>query len=171
MLFANHLAVSFRATTLATAYRALTVAQALIVLLPAHCCLLLLGGVVDYGLPHLCTSVYRALTVAQAQIVLCCPAHCCLLLGGVVDYGLYVVRTCACLPISVSAFKFSTVLGTLSSSTEVALQTDQHSHPSRITLDRILLLSEEDNAAWLMMDVEEVPVVRSKWHVLVSSYR
>jgi len=28
MLFANHLAVSFRATTLATAYRALTVAQA-----------------------------------------------------------------------------------------------------------------------------------------------
>jgi hypothetical protein len=37
MLFANHLAVSFRATTstLATAYRALTVAQAQIVLLPS----------------------------------------------------------------------------------------------------------------------------------------
>jgi hypothetical protein len=35
MLFANHLAVSFCATTLATAYRALTVAQAQIVLLPS----------------------------------------------------------------------------------------------------------------------------------------
>jgi hypothetical protein len=35
MLFANHLAVSSRATTLATAYRALTVAQAQIVLLPS----------------------------------------------------------------------------------------------------------------------------------------
>ncbi len=84
--------------TLATAYRALTVTQAqMLVLLPStllpyffcwaagswttgylisvrsfccHCCLLLLGGVVDYGLPHLCTSAYRALTVAQAQIVL-----------------------------------------------------------------------------------------------------
>ena len=101
MLFANHLAVSFRATTLATAYRALTVAQAQIVLLPpAHCCLLLLGGVVDYGLPHLCTSAYRALTVAQAQIVLL-PSTLLPSAGrgrGLAGYLISVRSTYVCLP-------------------------------------------------------------------------
>jgi len=96
MLFANHLAVSFRATTLATAYRALTVAQACTDRSAAqHTAAFFCwaGSWTTYGLPHLCTSAYRALTVAQAQIFLLPSTLLPCLLVGVVDYGLPHLRT------------------------------------------------------------------------------
>ena len=89
MLFANHLAVSFRALSYGVQGSHCSTgtdrSAAQHTAAPSSA-----GQVVDYGQPHLCTWAYRALTVAQAQPIVLLPST--LLpsagMGGVVDYGL-----------------------------------------------------------------------------------
>jgi len=164
-------------TTLAAAYRALTVAQAQIVLLPSTLLPSSAGRGRGLRTGYLITVRRRVqgshcstgtdLSAAQHTAAFCWSG------SWTTGYLISVRSTYVCLPPDLSLRLNFQRYSVHSLVLRRELSADRSAQPSQqsITLDRILLLSEEDNAAWPTMDVEEVPVVRSKWHVLVSSYR